>query len=52
MSVNFTKKEIDYLESPALGRIGIASRKGDPDVAAVGFDFDGDILPHRRPRCN
>ena len=41
MAISFSEKEVEYLKSPALGRIGTASRKGDPDVAAVGFDFDG-----------
>jgi pyridoxamine 5'-phosphate oxidase family protein len=41
ITVQFSKKEIDYIRSQHLARIGTASRKGDPDVAAVGFDFDG-----------
>ncbi len=44
MPVAFTKKEIDYLRSQRLARIGTANKKGDPDVAAVGFDFDGEYF--------
>lgn len=44
MPVSFTKKEVAYLKPPRLGRIGTASRKCDPDVAAVGFDFDGEYF--------
>jgi pyridoxamine 5'-phosphate oxidase family protein len=40
----FTKKEIDYIKSQHLGRIGTSSRKGEPDVAPVGFDFDGEYF--------
>jgi pyridoxamine 5'-phosphate oxidase family protein len=38
----FSEKESAYLKSQRLGRIATASREGlQPDVAPVGFDFDG-----------
>jgi pyridoxamine 5'-phosphate oxidase family protein len=37
----FTEKEASYIKSQPLARIGTASRDGRPDVAVVGFDFDG-----------
>jgi pyridoxamine 5'-phosphate oxidase family protein len=38
----FTDKESAYLKSQRLGRIATASTEGlQPDVAPVGFDFDG-----------
>lgn len=46
----FTQKEIEYLKSQRLARIATASvfteREGSvqPDVAPVGFDFDGEYL--------
>ena len=46
----FTQKEIEYLKSQRLARIATASvsteREGpvQPDVAPVGFDFDGEYL--------
>lgn len=46
----FTQKEIDYLKSQRLARIATAavSAQGEgpvqPDVAPVGFDFDGEYL--------
>ncbi|HLE72730.1 MAG TPA: PPOX class F420-dependent oxidoreductase [Anaerolineales bacterium] len=39
--VNFTQEEKDFIKSQLLLRIGTASPKGRPDVAVVGFDFDG-----------
>lgn len=41
MSEMFSGKEVEYLKSQRLARIATASRNGVPDVAAVGFDFDG-----------
>ena len=41
MPITFTQKEIDYVKSQPLARIGTASKRGSPDVAPVGFDFDG-----------
>lgn len=42
--MEFTQPELDYIESQPLARIGTASPKGKPDVAAVGFDFDGEYF--------
>ncbi len=36
-----TKKEVEYLKSQRLARIATASPDGQPDVAVVGFEFDG-----------
>jgi pyridoxamine 5'-phosphate oxidase family protein len=41
-SVRYTEKEREYIKSQHLARIGTSSRKADPDVAPVGFDFDGE----------
>jgi pyridoxamine 5'-phosphate oxidase family protein len=37
----FSEKEIAYLHSQRLARIATASEEHQPDVAPVGFDFDG-----------
>lgn len=37
LPVTFTKKETDYIRSQHLARIGTASKRGDPDVAAVSL---------------
>jgi len=37
----FSDKEVEYMKSQPLARIGTASKNGVPDVAPVGFDFDG-----------
>ncbi len=37
----FSDKEIDYLKSQRLARIATVSKEAQPDVAPVGFDFDG-----------
>ena len=37
----FSEKEIAYIKSQRLARIATASKQLQPDVAAVGFDFDG-----------
>jgi pyridoxamine 5'-phosphate oxidase family protein len=37
----FSDKEIAYLHSQRLARIATVSSDGEPDVAAVGFTFDG-----------
>lgn len=41
MSELFSDTEAKYLKSQHLARIGTASKNGVPDVAPVGFDFDG-----------
>ncbi|MCW5875299.1 MAG: PPOX class F420-dependent oxidoreductase [Anaerolineales bacterium] len=40
----FTQDEVAYIRSQKLARIGTASEDGRPDVAAVGFDFDGEYF--------
>jgi pyridoxamine 5'-phosphate oxidase family protein len=40
----FSQSELDYIRSQALARIGTASPAGRPDVAVVGFDFDGEFF--------
>ena len=37
----FSDREISYLQSQRLARIATASKDCEPDVAPVGFDFDG-----------
>ncbi|HEV8486678.1 MAG TPA: PPOX class F420-dependent oxidoreductase [Blastocatellia bacterium] len=38
----FSEKEITYLKSQRLARIATVSIDGQPDVAPVGFSFDGE----------
>ena len=38
----FTEKEISYLQSQPLARLATVSTTYQPDVAPVGFRFDGD----------
>lgn len=38
----FSEKEIAYLRSQRLARIATVSAGGEPDVAPVGFTFDGE----------
>jgi pyridoxamine 5'-phosphate oxidase family protein len=40
----FTEKELAYLKSQPLARIGTASPQGEADVAPVGFEFDGEYF--------
>ena len=40
----FTDAELDYLNSQRLARIATVSADGEPDVAAVGFRLDGDVI--------
>lgn len=37
----FTDKEVDYLNSQGTGRLATVSPSGQPDVAPVGYLFDG-----------
>lgn len=37
----FTEKEIDYINSQRLARLATVSKTEQPDVAPVGFRFDG-----------
>jgi len=40
----FTEEEITYLRSQPLGRLATVAPGGQPDVAPVGFEFDGDYF--------
>ncbi len=40
----FSEKEVQYLRSQILARIATSSSDGIPDVAPVGFDFDGSFF--------
>jgi pyridoxamine 5'-phosphate oxidase family protein len=42
--MSFTEEEIAYLRSQSLARIATVSADGQPDVAPVGFEFDGTYL--------
>jgi pyridoxamine 5'-phosphate oxidase family protein len=37
----FSKPELEYLKAQRLARIATVSKKGQPDVVPVGFEFDG-----------
>jgi pyridoxamine 5'-phosphate oxidase family protein len=37
----FTEKEVAYLNSQPLARLATVAPDGQPDVAPVGFEFDG-----------
>lgn len=39
--MSFSEEEIAYLRSQRLARIATVSTDGQPDVAPVGFEFDG-----------
>jgi pyridoxamine 5'-phosphate oxidase family protein len=39
--VSFSEEEVAYLRSQPLARIATVSADGQPDVAPVGFEFDG-----------
>jgi pyridoxamine 5'-phosphate oxidase family protein len=38
----FSQNERSFLKSQSLARIATASHDGEPDVAPVGFEFDGE----------
>ena len=38
----FSPEEIEYLKTQRLARIATVSKQGQPDVAPVGFEFDGE----------
>ncbi len=42
--MSFSEKELAYLKSQPLARIGTSSKSGRPDVAAVSFDTDGEYV--------
>ena len=37
----FSEQEVAYIRSQRLARLGTVDGDGQPDVAPVGFDFDG-----------
>jgi pyridoxamine 5'-phosphate oxidase family protein len=37
----FSKEELGYLKSQLIARVATTSPKGKPNVAPVGFEFDG-----------
>ena len=39
--MSFTEEEVAYLRSQRLARIATVDADGQPDVAPVGFEFDG-----------
>ena len=39
-----TDAELEYFKGQRLARIATVSAKGEPDVAPVGFRFDGDTV--------
>ncbi len=40
----FTEEEISYIKSQPLARIATISNSGQPDVAPVGYEFDGEYF--------
>jgi pyridoxamine 5'-phosphate oxidase family protein len=42
--MSFTDEEVTYLRSQRLARIATVSDDGQPDVAPVGYEFDGEHL--------
>ena len=40
----FTEPEVNYLKSQRLARLGTVSKKAQPDVVPVGFQFDGNYF--------
>jgi pyridoxamine 5'-phosphate oxidase family protein len=43
-SASFTDHEVAYLRSQPLTRLATVSPEGQPDVAPVGFEFDGTYI--------
>jgi len=37
----FSEKELEYLKAHPLARLGTVTSAGQPDVDAVGYEFDG-----------
>ena len=37
----FSQKELEYLRAHPLARLGTVTSSGQPDVDAVGYEFDG-----------
>jgi len=42
--MSFTDEEVAYLRSQPLARLATVAPDGQPDVAPVGFEFDGTCL--------
>lgn len=42
MSV-FTQAELEYLQSQQMGRLATVSRRGEPQVKAVGFRYNAEL---------
>lgn len=42
--MSFSEEEVDYLRSQRLARLATVAADGQPDVAPVGFEFDGTYL--------
>lgn len=40
----FTTEELEYLRSQPLARLATRAADGQPDVVAVGFEFDGEAF--------
>lgn len=40
----FTEEEVGYMKSQRLARIATVDADGQPDVAPVGFEFDGTYI--------
>ena len=40
----FTESEIAYLKSQLLARVATVAPDGQPDVAPVGYEFDGQVF--------
>jgi pyridoxamine 5'-phosphate oxidase family protein len=39
-----SKPEVDYLKSQRLARIATVSKRGEPNVVPVGFEYDGEYF--------
>lgn len=39
----FTDAELEYLKSQRLGRLGTVNKRGEPQVAAVGFHYNAEL---------
>jgi pyridoxamine 5'-phosphate oxidase family protein len=42
--MTFTEEEAEYLRSQRLARLATVDSSGQPDVAPVGFEFDGTYI--------
>ncbi|GHO47342.1 pyridoxamine 5'-phosphate oxidase family protein [Ktedonospora formicarum] len=39
----FTRAELEYLQSQQMGRLATVSRRGEPQVKAVGFRYNAEL---------